>query len=349
MLVRPSLRQYATRAVLASKPTAPPPAPAPSPVRQPAVSLQARILQSSMRNHARLQGTWDESRNAMKNHADEFTEGMSPEEQMEALAAHHEAQRQHFKNMGRTQPPAPQLPLMDLMIPYSVGFKADAYRQLKRNILNAGKNAFSMRHIAMADSFPGVEVDRNMGWARSLYMMARRLFQTQSLKSDTWVAPMRQEFLAQYIKLNQALLNKNRPHLLALTMKPYTDEVLALLEKNDALYRRWHFHREVTPTRILSLRAADGHFGKEMPSTGSRIAIQALSLEIYDREGRALHTPAPTAAPQPPRLGKKLHIVPAVPKRVTEYLVLDKMFYVQQGRWRFRARLVPEPGKTVAV
>lgn len=161
-------------------------------------------------------------------------------------------------------------------------------------------------------------------------------------------------------------------------MKPYSDEVLALLEKNDALYRRWHFHREVTPTRILSLRAADGHFGKDMPPTGSRIGVQALvrfdteqasrvfpqgkkkkkcnadlarmqSLEIYDREGRALHTPAPTAAPQPPRLGKKLHTVPAVPKRVTEYLVLDKSFYAEEGRWRFRARLVPEPGRTVAV
>ncbi|KAJ7778267.1 hypothetical protein B0H16DRAFT_1301453 [Mycena metata] len=253
------------------------------------------------------------------------------------------------------------------MIPYSVGFKtrgeyasvADAFRQLRRNVINNGKNAFSMRHIANADSFPGVEIDRTMGWTRSMYLMARRLFQTQSLSSDAWVAPMRQEFLQQYIKLNKALLNKNRPQLLALTMKPYSDEVLALLEKNDALYRRWHFHREVTPTRILSLRAADGHFGKDMPPTGSRIGVQALvrfdteqasrSLEIYDREGRALHTPAPTAAPQPPRLGKKLHTVPAVPKRVTEYLVLDKSFYAEEGRWRFRARLVPESGKTVAV
>ncbi|KAJ7211210.1 hypothetical protein GGX14DRAFT_362663 [Mycena pura] len=230
------------------------------------------------------------------------------------------------------------------------------YRQFLQNRINYGKNAFSMRHIGLSDSFPGVEIDPSMGWFRSTYHYARRIFQAQSLKSTAWVAPMRQEFLEQYIKLNQAMMHKS-PQMLDLTMEAYQDEAIALARNREAdhLYI-WNFHREVTPTRILSLRAGDGDFDKEMPETGSRIGIQALvrfdteqSVEIYDRQGKALHTPLLAAEPQPPRLGKTLHRVTAAPKRVTEYLILDKAMYLTDAKWRFRARLVPTPGRTVAV
>jgi hypothetical protein len=81
---------------------------------------------------------------------------------------------------------------------------------------------------------------------------------------------------------------------------------------------------------------------------------------MYDPAGRPLHTPAPsytntttTAAPrqsqsQAQRRGQ-LQIVPAIPRRVTEYLVVDKAFYDPNGRWRFRARGGVEGGRTVGV
>ncbi|KAJ7512773.1 hypothetical protein B0H11DRAFT_1698514 [Mycena galericulata] len=231
------------------------------------------------------------------------------------------------------------------------------YRQFVANRINDGKNAFSMRHIGISDSFPGVEIDQSLGWFRSAYLFAKRVFGAQSLRANAWVAPMRQEVLEQYIKLNKALMQRS-PKLTDLTMESFSEEVLALLRKRDPehLYR-WNFHREVTPTRILSLRAADGEFSKEMPETGTRVGVQALvrfdteqSIEIYDKSGKALHIPAPTAEPQPPRLGSKtLHVVPAQRQRVTEYLVLDKPMYIPNSQWMFRARFVPTPGRTVAV
>ncbi|KAJ6588960.1 hypothetical protein B0H19DRAFT_1102278 [Mycena capillaripes] len=289
---------------------------------------------------------------------------MSEEERNMLLVEQLEAQRDLMRSQGRV-PPTIVLPLLDHMIPYSVGFKArseyasarDMWRQFKQNRRNDGKNAFSMRHIAVADSFPGTEIDPALGWFRSMYMYASRVFQAQSLKSTAWIAPMRQEILEQYIELNEAIMKANTRRLEDLTMDSYQDEVLALAaqKKPDTLYR-WKFHREATPTRILSLRAGDGEFSKIMPETGSRVAIQALvrfdteqSIELYDKQGRALHVPAHTAQPQPAKLGKTLHTVPAVPKRVTEYLVADKAFYDPNGRWRFRARFVPEPGRTLAV
>ncbi|KAJ6595883.1 hypothetical protein DFH09DRAFT_905817 [Mycena vulgaris] len=232
------------------------------------------------------------------------------------------------------------------------------YDQFWKNIINHGKNAFSMRHIALADSFPGITIDPSLNWAKRTYLYTRRVFEAQSLKPAAWVTPMRQEFLDQYIKLNNTLTHhRDSSRLLVLTVKPYQDEALALARRQLPGYRyKWNFHREVSPTRIISLRAADGNFDKKMPETGTRVAVQALvrfdteqSVEIYDRQGNAVHTPALTAEPQPVRVGKALNVVPAERKRVTEYLVLDKQMHELDAQWRFRARYVPTPGRTVAV
>ncbi|KAJ7892920.1 hypothetical protein B0H14DRAFT_2686438 [Mycena olivaceomarginata] len=321
------------------------------------------------------QPNWEKREGEMQRAAAPPTmdESLSEEENQMKMVEQIETQRDFTRKQGRT-PPVITLPLLDHMIPYAVRFKTrkeypsvlEMYRQFKRNRVNDGKNAFSMRHIAAADSFPGVEVNPKLGWLRSLYLYATRVFQAQSLKSNAWVAPMRQEVLEQYIQLNEAITKGNTKRIADLTMPPFTAEATALAERAtpDTLYR-WAFHREVSPTRILSLRAGDGEFGKVMPETGSRVAVQALvrfdteqSVEMYDPAGRALHTPAPsytntTAAPhqsqsQAQRRGQ-LQIVPAVPRRVTEYLVVDKAFYDPNGRWRFRARVGVEGGRTVGV
>ncbi|KAJ7108554.1 hypothetical protein C8R44DRAFT_884622 [Mycena epipterygia] len=348
-----SLRHYATRtAVAAPKQTSNPPQPSQTPTPPPK-SLKERFKKANQ--------YLAETRTRRPQLT--LRKGASPEEEAKHMKKVTDY-RDKVKRQGFT-PPRIILPLLDLIIPYAVGFKTRAeypsvramYHQFVQNRRNDGKNAFSMRHIGVSDSFPGIRIDSSLGWFRSTYLFARRVFQAQSLKSTAWIAPMRQEMLEQYIKLNTGLLQAS-PRVMELTMKPYTEEVTALREarmKDGHLYR-WAFHREVTPTRILSLRAGDGDFGKEMPVTGSRVAVQALvrfdteqSLEIYDKQGRALHTPAPTAEPQPARLSKTLHIVPAERKRVTEYLVLDKAYYEPNAEWQFRARFVPTPGRTVAI
>ncbi|KAJ7666124.1 hypothetical protein DFH06DRAFT_984788 [Mycena polygramma] len=231
------------------------------------------------------------------------------------------------------------------------------YRQFKRNRLNDGKNAFAMNHLVVADSFPGVEIDPKLSWFRWWYLYISRVFGAQSLKSTAWVAPMRQEIFERYLQLNVAITKGNARRLDSFAMDPYLDEATMLaLQKQTGYTFCWNFHREVSPTRILSLRVADGEYGKEIPVTGSRVGIQALvrfdteqSLEIYDNNGRALHTLAPGTPPQPPRIGKKIHYVPAAPTRVIEYLIADKALYDPDGKWRFRERYHPEPGRTVAV
>ncbi|KAF8186971.1 hypothetical protein K438DRAFT_1022963 [Mycena galopus ATCC 62051] len=359
-----SARHYASLASKSKKQKAAPqkPSPAPAPAA-PSMSLRNRIMMSHHRNWEKAE---QQKQQRQANVPEKPAESLSEEEQQMQMVEQLETQRELMRQQGRT-PPVITLPLLDHMIPYSVGFKTrkeypsvlDMYRQFRKNRINDGKNAFSMRHIGVADSFPGVAVDPNLGWFRGTYLYATRAFQAQSLKPDAWVAPMRQEILEQYILLNETINNGNAKRLADLTMAPYSAEALALADKkktNTPGLCLWAFHREVTPTRILSLRAGDGEFSKHMPATGSRVAVQALvrfdteqSIEMYDKDGRALHTPAPAAAPQPWKRGKTLHRVPAVPQRVTEYLVVDKAFYDPDGKWKFRARYVPEPGRTPAV
>ncbi|KAJ6627876.1 hypothetical protein B0H10DRAFT_1992438 [Mycena sp. CBHHK59/15] len=365
------LRQYATHGTAISSksskkgPNSPPPTPKSQPrSHAPQLSLRSRLLASGLRQWEQREKGDNEYR-AKEQKKALATKSPPPEEEqqmqyMDALLAHNEK----LKSQGRI-PATMTLPLMDLMIPYAVNYKSRSeypsmrtmYDQFMKNRVNDGKNAFSMRHIAVSNSFPGVTIP-SFGWFRSIRHYMPRLFQAQSLKADAWVAPLRQEALDLYIKLNTCLAQGDSSKILNITMNPYTDEILPLVRKSTARGNRyfWNFHREVTPTRIVSIRATDGDFSKEMPATGKRLALQALvrfdteqSVEIYDEQGRALHAPYLTADPQPARTGRALHAVPAERKRVTEYLVLDKAMYQVNAEWKFRAQFLPTSGRTIAV
>ncbi|KAJ7682971.1 hypothetical protein B0H17DRAFT_1074797 [Mycena rosella] len=355
----------APKQITASAPA--PPAPANLPSQN---TLRSRLILASVR-HEKARQARVEKRLAPPDPA--ATPELSDEERQVAHLKTMLDYRESIKKKGILLPPI-ELPLLDHAIPYAVGFRARreypsvaaAYAQFLKNMTNEGKNAFAMRHIAVSDSFPGVKLDRTRNWFSSLFHYARGIFQAQSLKSTSWVAPMRQEMLEQYIKLNTAVA-QDSPRITALTMPPFRADAAALARARPAEHRYvWAFHREVTPTRILSLRAADGAFDKALPASGTRVGVQALvrfdteqSVEIYDTHGRALHAPAPTAEAQPPPppptplgsgSGKPPPVpVPAARRRVTEYLVLDKAMYELGAQWRFRARFVPAPGRTVAV
>ena len=118
----------------------------------------------------------------------------------------------------------------------------------------------------------------------------------------------------------------------------------------------WNFHKELSPLRVLSIRATEGNLGEADPPFGSRLTIQALcrihteqvsvpfsqrsglltfsqSLEIYDAAGKAVHEPQDGAVQ---RKGQR---VPAKRRSVTEYLTFEKKmwydspFYVREQLW----------------
>lgn len=78
-----------------------------------------------------------------------------------------------------------------------------------------------------------------------------------------------------------------------------------------------------------------------MSSTGFFTCFQ--SLEVYDRKGQPLHTPADggknVVSTDAERKVEKWRI-PAVKRRVQEYLVLEKKMWVQ-GPWVFREQMWP--------
>ncbi|CAK5261802.1 unnamed protein product [Mycena citricolor] len=358
-----SIRCYATKTSVTPKKKSKKPAlsllkPSSSRLAPPApdADLKTRLILAAHKN-------WQKTQTRDNPPIDET--GMTEEEVQVAHVERILRERKLLKEQGRAVPDI-TLPLLDHMLPYAVNFKTyseyptwrDMYDQFMLNRLNDGKNAFSqvcMRHIGLADSFPGVSIDPHMSWYKSWFTFVKHSLRARSVKSNAWVAPMRQEFLDCYIKLNKALMHKSS-RLEELAMESYLDEALSLTQQRDPQHLYiWRFHREVSPTRILSLRASDGHFGKEAPKTGTRVGVQALvrfdteqSVEIYDRKGTPLHEPAVGAEPMAPEPGRSLTIVPAIPKRVTEYLVLDNPMYLEGSRWRFRARLEPLPGRTVA-
>ena len=63
-----------------------------------------------------------------------------------------------------------------------------------------------------------------------------------------------------------------------LTTHTHQDTALRLLKKfnNPSLKYIWRFHREVTPTRVVSIRVSEGYLAPEEPKFGNRMMVHAL-------------------------------------------------------------------------
>ncbi|KAJ7858517.1 hypothetical protein B0H14DRAFT_655778 [Mycena olivaceomarginata] len=225
-----SVRQYASVATKAKKPKkAAPPKPAPVPAA-PSLSLRDRMLLAQQRNWEKREG--EAHRAAAPPTMDE---SLSEEENQMKMVEQIETQRDFMRKQGRT-PPVITLPLLDHMIPYAVRFKTrkeypsvlEMYRQFKRNRVNDGKNAFSMRHIATADSFPGVEV--NPSSAGSAHCTSTQRASSRRSPSSPTRGSRRcaRRCSEQYIQLNEAITKGNTKRITDLTMPPFTAEATAL-------------------------------------------------------------------------------------------------------------------------
>ncbi|KAF6745364.1 hypothetical protein DFP72DRAFT_925997 [Ephemerocybe angulata] len=207
--------------------------------------------------------------------------------------------------------------------------------QLVQNRVNGMKSFMSMMYLAGDDAIPGVKLGR-VPWYKSFGWLFKA-GKSQSTKTNVWISPLRQIALETYRELNQNVAKGDSKAVKTLTAADYQTELLRRLKKQPANFTfRWNFEREVSPTQIVSLRAAQYHMGREDPKFGNRYLVHALvkfdteqSLEIYGARGEPLHEVAEGASKRADGT------IPAKPKRVTEYLVMEKRMWYDTP-WVFR-------------
>ncbi|KAF6745442.1 hypothetical protein DFP72DRAFT_926258 [Ephemerocybe angulata] len=207
--------------------------------------------------------------------------------------------------------------------------------QLVQNRVNGMKSFMSMMYLAGDDAIPGVKLGR-VPWYKSFGWLFKA-GKSQSTKTNVWISPLRQIALETYRELNQNVAKGDSKAVKTLTAADYQTELLRRLKKQPANFTfRWTFEREVSPTQIVSLRAAQYHMGREDPKFGNRYLVHALvkfdteqSLEIYGARGEPLHEVAEGATKRADGT------VAAKPKRVTEYLVMEKRMWYDTP-WVFR-------------
>ncbi|KAH7874270.1 uncharacterized protein C8R40DRAFT_1070409 [Lentinula edodes] len=243
---------------------------------------------------------------------------------------------------------------LDVAIPYATApWSRSKFSTVKErlsqwlsNQKNKGKSLFSMMRLVSYDSLPGIDT-QSMGFMGAL-RMPLHLCTSSSTKPTSWIAPLRKILLENYVSVQQALAKHDKEELSRLTQPPYYQEVEKLVKKGKANNYIWTLHREVSPTKIISIRSTEGHLGPVPPPYGNRLLVNALvrfeteqSLEVYDAQGNALHTPEPGAS-------KKGRRVPAEKRQLTEYCVFEKRMYYNTP-WQIKERLYPKLGKQPAL
>ncbi|KAG6810764.1 hypothetical protein H0H92_010446 [Tricholoma furcatifolium] len=271
----------------------------------------------------------------------ENTEPLTEEEQM--------AQLEQVMNMAKYYPTADPWGMSVETLDYpSWGAMFD---QFKENRVNSAKNYSSLLMLAQENGIPGIDLSGHKWWHKFFAVWPWRLATTTSVKKGSWLEPLRASALSTYQQLNTALARGDDKTLKSLATDTYQDEVIRLRKKQNSSWKYiWNFHKEVTPARVVSIRASQGYLATEDPKFGNRMMVHALvrldteqSLEIYNNHGLPMHTPAEDAGVPAQRAR-----VPAKPVRVTEYFVFEKRMWYD-GPWLIREQLWEAPGKKPAV
>ena len=73
-----------------------------------------------------------------------------------------------------------------------------------------------------------------------------------------------------------------------LSTHTYQDQLMRLMKKNQPGFKYiWRFHRELSPTRVISIRGTEGYLAVEDPKFGNRMMVHALVR--IDSEQVCLH------------------------------------------------------------
>ncbi|THU81110.1 hypothetical protein K435DRAFT_844847 [Dendrothele bispora CBS 962.96] len=301
-------------------------------------------------------------------------------------------------------PWAQPLAAMDVVLPYklfpkspktSSGQLIKAYPSsmssrwttFTQNFTNSIKNALAMAHIAGYNSFPDYDLNPYpppslIQRTTNFFSYPYRLFLASSTNPTAWVSGIRKHALESYARGQIAVARKDREELAQWTAEEYKGDLERVLKKNASggvgggnTYI-WNLHREVSPCKVLSIRAVEGHFGKNPPTIGNRLVIQALvkfeteeSLEMYSPSGKPLHAPS-TSSPSssPPLFTSSLTLssppspsssstktnsnsksnkrTPAPRSPLTTYLLLEKRMFMNSN-WVVRERVWAKPGAEV--
>ncbi|KAG6861321.1 hypothetical protein C0995_001640 [Termitomyces sp. Mi166 len=244
---------------------------------------------------------------------------------------------------------------LDVILPHSTSFShrsnysswREMYQQFKENRYNDLKNYTSMLTLARDNAIPGVDLSGHRWWHKLITQWPWRLASTTSVSESSWLTSLRKSTLDTYRQLNTALAKGDDHTIKELASGTYQDQILRLKKKQnrDCKYI-WHFHKEVTPARVLSIRAMPAYLAAEQPKFGNRNVVQALvridteqSLEIYTHSGVPLHT----------RAEKRVKgSSSAEPARVTEYFVFEKKMWYD-GPWIMKEQMWEAPGRKAAV
>ncbi|KZT01246.1 uncharacterized protein LAESUDRAFT_664429 [Laetiporus sulphureus 93-53] len=216
--------------------------------------------------------------------------------------------------------------LLDLHIPSLKSPKEDAkisdhiYATLK-TMRNWFRNAQSMAQMASYKGF----IERKRPWNP-------QIFCAQSTRDSAWIAPIRQAALDTYVKLNEAVANRDEKTIKRLAVDEMEKDYLRLARSQDpSRVYVWKFHGERSPCRVLSIRSRHGHFGTT-PNKLSPLVVQVLvkfdtlqSVEGYSKKGTLLYKQDP--------------------KPVVEYLVLQKRMWYDTP-WVVRNRFYKELDST---
>ncbi|THV00492.1 hypothetical protein K435DRAFT_718983 [Dendrothele bispora CBS 962.96] len=256
-----------------------------------------------------------------------------------------------------------------------------------QNFTNSIKNALAMAHIAGYNSFPDYDLNPYpppsfIQRTKNFFSYPYRLFLASSTNPTAWVSGIRKHALESYARGQIAVAKKDREELAQWTAEEYKGDLERVLKKNASggvgggnTYI-WNLHREVSPCKVLSIRAVEGHFGKNPPTIGNRLVIQALvkfeteeSLEMYSPSGKPLHAPSTSSSP-PPLFTSSLTLspssspfpsstkpnsssnsksnkrTPAPRSPLTTYLLLEKRMFMNSN-WVVRERVWAKPGAEV--
>ncbi|KAG5637023.1 hypothetical protein H0H81_006058 [Sphagnurus paluster] len=287
-----------------------------------------------------------------------------PEKKEEALTEEEQmAQVEQIMNMSTLFPTADpwgqRVETLDVTIPYSTKLShrkdyADWrswFDQWVANRYSGAKNYVSMMMLAQQNAIPGIDLSEATRLQKYITQWPWRLATTTSIAPGSWMEPLRKAALQSYTQLSLALARQDDKAIKELSTSVYQDHVLRTRRKQSPNFTYlWRLHKEVTPARVISIRATEGYLATEDPKFGNRMMVHALvrldteqSLEIYDRLGNPVHARASNAA----ELGSSSKH-PAERRRVQEYLIFEKRMWYD-GPWVIREQLWELPGKSAAV
>ncbi|TRM63646.1 hypothetical protein BD626DRAFT_494955 [Schizophyllum amplum] len=156
-----------------------------------------------------------------------------------------------------------------------------------------------------------------------------------------WLAGMTREMEAAYVETLRAAAAGDNDTVRKYTCHKYQETALKLRDLlPQARVHIFTLHAFERPTQILSIRAHEMYIASKPPKHGDRFMIQALakvdswqSIESYDGKGYPLHlTEAQKQEFGTIQPGRRY---PAIPRRVTEYLVFERKNW-QDMPWAVR-------------